>query len=230
MKKTSFQKLALSIVLLASPFISIFSQDLPNDMSEYRDKVGSTYLFYVTGDDGGPCFGGEDNVYTDESPLAVAAIHAGLLKANETKLIKVKVLAGRDSYPSVTRNGITSEEHEACDGSYQLSAPAPGDVAGAPTTMSDYIGKYDILFIFKVTGRTEDPIWGGRNNIYTTDSQIATAAVHSGVLKAGQTGIVKIKVMPGQNTYPEITRYGITSHEFGEWEGSYQFVKEDDKK
>ena len=117
MKKTTFQKLALAIVLLTSPFISIFAQDLPNDMSDYRDKVGSTYLFYVTGDDGGPCFGGEDNVYTDESPLAVAAIHAGLLKANETKLIKVKVLAGRGSYPSVTRNGITSEEHDACDGS-----------------------------------------------------------------------------------------------------------------
>ena len=230
MMKTTIQKMALAIVLLLSPFISLLAQDLPIDMSEYRDKVGSTYFFYVTGDDSGTCYGGEDNVYTDESPLAVAAFHAGLLKANETKLIKVKVMAGRDKYPSVTRNGISSEEYEACDGSYQLSAPAPGDVAVAPTNMSDYIGKYDILYIFKVTGQTDEAIWGGKNNVYTTDSHIGTAAVHAGVLKAGQTGIVKIKIMPGQNAYPEITRYGITSHEFGEWDGSYQFVKEDEKK
>ena len=96
--------------------------------------------------------------------------------------------------------------------------------------MSDYIGKYDILFIFKVTGQTEEAIWGGRNNVYTTDSHIGTAAVHAGVLKAGQTGIVKIKILPGQSAYPEITRNGITSHEFGEWEGSYQFVKENENK
>ncbi len=229
MMKTTFQKLALAIVLLLSPFISLLAQDLPVDMSDYRDKVGSTFLFYVTGNEG-TCFGGEDNIYTDESSLAVAAVHAGLLKVNETKLIKVKMLAGRDSYPSITRNGITSEEHEACEGSYQLSVPAPGDVAGAPTNMSDYIGKYDILFLFKVTGQTEEAIWGGRNNVYTTDSHIGTAAVHAGVLKAGQTGIVRIKILPGQNAYPEVTRNGITSHEFGEWEGSYQFVKEDEKK
>ena len=63
---------------------------------------------------------------------AVAAVHAGLLKANETKLIKVKVMTARDSYPSIVRNGITSEQYDSSEGSYQLMAPSPEDVADAP--------------------------------------------------------------------------------------------------
>ena len=184
-------------------------------------------LFYVTGNNDGSCYGGEDNVYTYDSPLAVAAVHAGLLKADETKLIKVKVMAARDNYPSIARNGITSEQYESCDGSYQLMAPSPEDVADAPDTMSDFIGKYGITFIFRVTGDKEGPIWGGKDNVYTTDSQIATAAVHAGMLQAGQKGIVRIKMLPGRNSYPAVTRNGLTSHDFGEWDGSYQFVKEE---
>ena len=213
------------LLLMLFSNTALRAQDTPSDMSEYRGQDGASFLFYVTGDDQGPCWGGKDNIYTDESPLAVAAVHAGLLKANETKLVKVKVLASGNNYPSINRNGIVSEQSESSDGSYQLLPPSLNEFANAPTNMSAFTGKYDIIFLFRVTGSKEGAIWGGKDGVYTTDSEIATAAVHAGVLKLGQTGIVRIKVLPGRSSYPEFTRNAITSHGFDEWEGSYQFIK-----
>ena len=226
MNKSTFRKvLCILIMMLGSS--TLWAQDIPRDMSNYRDQVGSSFLFYITGDDSESCWGGKDNIYSDDSPLSVAAIHAGILKVKETKLVKVKVLEPQSSYPSITRNGITSEQSDGSDGSYQLSVPAPDEIADAPTTMSEFIGKYGVTFIFRVTTHKDGPIWGGKDNIYTTDSEIATAAIHAGLLNANQTGIVRIKILPGQSSYPELTRNGLTSHGFGEWEGSYQFVKEE---
>lgn len=228
MNKLTFRKTICALLMgFFCSTITLLAQDIPDNMTEFRGQDGKTILLYVTGTNDNSCYGGEDNVYTDDSPLAVAAVHSGLLKNNETKLIKVKVMAARENYPSITRNGITSEQYDSSEGSYQLMEPSPDDVADAPETMSGYIGIYGITFIFRVTGEKEGPIWGGKDNVYTTDSQVATAAVHAGVLKAGQKGIVRIKMLPGQKTYPAVTRNGLTSHSFDEWEGSYQFVKEE---
>ena len=224
-KSTICKIICILFVLMLGSVSNLRAQDTPNDMSEYRGQDGTSYLFYVTGDGEGQCCGGEDNIYTDDSPLAVAAVHAGLLKANETRLVKVKVMAARDSYPSINRNGIVSDQADSSDGSYQLLSPSPDEFANAPTNMGAFLGKYDIIFLFRVTGSKEGAIWGGKNGVYTTDSEIATAAVHAGILKSGQTGIVRIKVLPGQSSYPEFTSNGVTSHGFDEWEGSYQFIK-----
>ncbi len=226
MNKSTFCKIIrILLVLMLVPASTLRAQDTPSDMSDYRGQDGKFFLFYVTGDDSGQCYGGEDNIYTDDSPLAVAAVHAGLLKANETKLVKVKVMAARNNYPSINRNGIISDQTDSSDGSYQLLPPSPDEFANAPTNMGAFIGKYDMIFLFRVTGSKEGAIWGGKDGIYTSDSEIATAAVHSGVLKLGQTGIVRIKMLPGRKSYPEFTSNGIASHSFDEWEGSYQFIK-----
>lgn len=226
MKKSSFIKnICILLILMFGSATALRAQDTPTSMTDYRGQDGASFLFYVTGDDSGQCCGGEDNIYTDDSPLAVAAVHAGLLKANETKLVKVKVMAARNSYPSINRNGIVSDAADSSDGSYQLLPPPLDEFANAPTNMGAFIGKYDIIFVFRTTGSKEGAIWGGKDGVYTSDSEIATAAVHAGVLKPGQTGLVRIKVLPGKSSYPEITRNGLTSHSFDEWEGSYEFVR-----
>ena len=94
MNKSAFCKIIrILLVLMLFPASTLRAQDTPSDMSDYRGQDGKFFLFYVTGDDSGQCYGGEDNIYTDDSPLAVAAVHAGLVKPNETKLVKVKVMA-----------------------------------------------------------------------------------------------------------------------------------------
>ncbi len=92
----------------------------PNNMTNYRGKNGTSYLFYVTGSNNGRFWGGEDNVYTDDSDIATAAVHAGILRAGQSGNVTIKVLAGQSSYTSLSRNGVNSIKYGRYDGSYQI--------------------------------------------------------------------------------------------------------------
>ena len=91
--------------------------------------------------------------------------------------------------------------------------------------MLSYRGQNGKVYTFKVTGSTSGRIWGGENNIYTDDSDLATAAVHAGLVKAGQTGTIKVKILPGQSSYSSIERNGVTSYKNNGYGGSYQLSK-----
>ena len=59
----------------------------------------------------------------------------------------------------------------------------------------------------------------------TADSRLAVAAVHAGVLKVGETGIVKVQVVPALNAYVGSTQNGVSTSDYGPWHGSYQIIK-----
>jgi hypothetical protein len=61
--------------------------------------------------------------------------------------------------------------------------------------------------------------------MYTTDSRLAMAAVHAGILKDGETGVVKVKIVAGQASYAGSAKNGVTSSAYGNYGGSYQFAK-----
>ena len=46
--------------------------------------------------------------------------------------------------------------------------------------------------------------------------------MHAGVLGNGLKGVVKVTILPGQQSYPAATRGGITSHSWGQWSASYR--------
>ena len=71
------------------------------------------------------------------------------------------------------------------------------------------------ILLFEVRGSTTGSIWG--DEVYTSDSHLGTAAVHTGVLKPGQKGMVKVRVLPGQDSYRSSTQFGITSAAYGAW-------------
>ncbi|MEA3212007.1 MAG: hypothetical protein QOE70_5064 [Chthoniobacter sp.] len=73
-----------------------------------------------------------------------------------------------------------------------------------------------ILF-FRVTGAPHGSLYG--TDVYTSDSTLATAAVHAGVLRVGQTGIVKVTTIPSHQGYAGSTRNGITSSSWGSYPG-----------
>jgi F0F1-type ATP synthase membrane subunit b/b' len=80
------------------------------------------------------------------------------------------------------------------------------------------IGK---VFYYEVTGVDKDQsIYG--SDVYTTGSHLGMAAVHTGVLKTGQKGIVKVTILPGQDNYTASTRRGITSYAYGQWGVSFK--------
>src|SRR5204863_8168092 len=64
-------------------------------------------------------------------------------------------------------------------------------------------------------------VWG--SDIYTSDSSICSAAVHSGLITLQQGGTVTIELRPGRKVYGASERNGVTSSEYGRWDQSFVF-------
>jgi hypothetical protein len=62
-------------------------------------------------------------------------------------------------------------------------------------------------------------VWGTKT--YTTDSDLAMVAVHAGVLKPGETGVVKVTFYPGQKKYVGSVKNGVTSSNWGTFDLSF---------
>ena len=61
-------------------------------------------------------------------------------------------------------------------------------------------------------------------DVYTDDSSVCTAAVHTGRITLAGGGSVTIEIRPGQSSYQASTRHGITSNSWGSWSGSFVVV------
>ncbi len=100
--------------------------------------------------------------------------------------------------------------------------PPTTTVATAPTNLVGYRNKVGGVYQFTVTGVARGAVWG--TDVYTDDSSVAAAAVHAGVLAAGETKTVTVTILPGQASYPASTRNGVSSASWGSWAGSYSFA------
>jgi len=95
-------------------------------------------------------------------------------------------------------------------------------VTAAPTNLVGYRNKVGGVYQFTVTGVARGAVWG--TDVYTDDSTVAVAAVHAGVLAAGETKTVTVTILPGQASYAATTRNGVSSSSWGSWSGSYSFA------
>jgi len=98
----------------------LLAGDGPPNMLNLCDQVGATYYFRVTGEAAGSLWG--TDIYTGDSALAVAAVHAGLVKIGETAVVRVIVEQPRSQYQGSVRNGVTSHEYGQYGTAYRLSA------------------------------------------------------------------------------------------------------------
>ena len=69
---------------------------------------------------GNPVWG--TDIYTDDSALCHAALHAGAIPQSGG-VIHVRRAPGRNSYSGSTRNGISTGDYGAWDASFRVSAP-----------------------------------------------------------------------------------------------------------
>lgn len=88
-----------------------------------------------------------------------------------------------------------------------------------PGNLSAYSQRFGETFVFSVTGRTSGPIYGAET--YTTDSDLATAAVHAGILKDGETGVVQVTIVQSPNEFASTTASGITSRAWQSYPAAY---------
>ncbi len=83
----------------------------------YRGQNGLVVNATVTGDNVSGGIYGSD-IYTDDSYLPKAVVHAGWLTNGETGTVAVLILPDNGSYASTTRNGITSSSYGTWLGSF----------------------------------------------------------------------------------------------------------------
>jgi LCCL domain len=72
-------------------------------------------------------------------------------------------------------------------------------------------------------GGAAGTVWGTR--VYTHDSSVCTAAVHSGLITFQGGGTVTVEIRPGRDIYRGTTRKGVASQPYRTWHLSYVFVE-----
>ncbi len=96
------------------------------------------------------------------------------------------------------------------------------DVIAVPANLTGYRSRVGQSFQFLLTGLARGAVWG--TDVYTDDSSVAAAAVHAGVVAAGETKAVTVTILPGQASYAASTRNGVSSASWGGWSGSFSFA------
>ena len=105
------------------------------------------------------------------------------------------------------------------------SPPAP-TAEGTPTSWeknaSSLNGKEGQTFTLACSaGGDAHSVWG--SDIYTSDSSICTAAVHSGLITYQQGGSVTIELRAGRPIYGSSERNGVTTTSYGSYPQSFVF-------
>lgn len=208
----------------------------------YRGKTGQRYTFYFPG--GGTLSSrlwGTD-LYTDDSSIATAAVHAGLINAQNGGTVTIEIRPGASSYQGTSRNGVNSQSYGPYSGSFvfigggttvvptsattAVNTVTPANaIQGSWSTQADtYRGKdgQRYTFTFPGGGTLSSRVWG--TDLYTDDSSIASAAVHAGLITAQNGGTVTIEIRPGSSSYQGTNRNGVNSQGYGPFSGSFVFI------
>ena len=81
-----------------------------------RGKIGESYGYKIKGSNEGTVWG--DSIYSDDSNIAKAAVLEGKCNLGEEKLVVIKIIEGKSSYGSCSKNGISTSSWGNWEGSY----------------------------------------------------------------------------------------------------------------
>jgi hypothetical protein len=101
--------------------------------------------------------------------------------------------------------------------------PAAANVLRDPGTLTNYQNQIGKRFHFRVTGAQSGNLWG--TDVYTGDSLLAAAAVHAGLLRSGQMGVVQVEIVMPPPQFQGSSRNGITSFPYGLYPGAYRLIR-----
>jgi len=209
----------------------------PGVLTAYRSEVGRVLLFEVVGQTGSTIYG--TDVYTHDSTLATAVVHAGILKPGERGIVKVTILPPQDEFRASGRNGVSSTRWTSSD--YECYKIEPAKVIGVvsaqpapalagslarqeprknPGNLMGYRDQAGMSIVFEVTGADDQIIYG--TDTYSDDSPLDVAVVHAGLLRVNQSGLVKVTLLGPQEKFEATSRNGVVSHRWNAWPGSYK--------
>lgn len=170
-------------------------------------------------------------VYTDDSRVCSAAVHAGLITLASGGKVTIKILPGRASYLGSARHDVTSNSYGAWTGSYSFvvasSAPTGPILDGGRTwkaTAAAFQGKIGSRYRYSCPPAGKlGPVRGTK--VYAASSSVCSAAVHAGKISVTQGGNVVILMQAGRSSYSGTVKNGVTSQAAGQSKGSFIFTK-----
>ncbi|MEZ5941532.1 MAG: LCCL domain-containing protein [Planctomycetaceae bacterium] len=169
---------------------------------ELRGHIGEVHVVAVTGTEEGSVWG--SGIYTDDSNVGTAAVHAGILEPGESGLIAFRLLPGFEQYKGSTANGVKTRDYGDWHGSYQLLGTCLREREFHEQEFE--VGTRVNVF---VVGRTKGDVWG--TGIYSGDSNLGAAAVHAGLLVDHEGGVLEVEVLAAQSQYKSSTANGVTT-------------------
>jgi len=92
----------------------------PGNMTAYRTGFQTTiFIINVVGSlSGGTVWG--TNIYTDDSTISMAAVHAGVLTNGQSGDVYIQMMGPRGNYVGTSRNGVQTHNYGSWPGSYQF--------------------------------------------------------------------------------------------------------------
>lgn len=203
------------------------SDEWTTDAQAYRGEDGTTYEQTC------PSGGKADSVwgtgtYTDDSSICTAAVQMGLITFAKGGDVTYKIGPAKDSFEGGTANGVTSQRYGSFEGSFTFPDAPPGSIefaAGAESwarNLTDQRGKdgTKVTVVCSANGQAGS-VWG--SGPYTDDSSVCTAAVHAGLITLAKGGTVNAEVAAGQSSYKGSAANGVTSSDYGAFDGSFTF-------
>lgn len=159
-------------------------------------------------------------IYSDDSSICMAAIHAGVFDASTGGTFTVTIEAGQSSYPPSTANGVTTSSWGSWGRSFTVSAGgAPQTLVCGQNAQSISGGPGTVVRLTCPAGCNSGSVWG--TGTYSDDSSICMAAIHAGVIPAAAGGTITVTIAPGQPAYPPSTANGVTTSSWGTWGRSF---------
>jgi hypothetical protein len=92
--------------------------------------------------------------------------------------------------------------------------------AEAPPNMLELCHDVGANYYFRVRGEVEGQVWG--TGVYTGDSALGVAAVHAGLVKPGDSAVVKVSVVAPPANFQGSIRNNVKTHDFGRYGTAYR--------
>lgn len=215
----------------------------PDRFKQVDDLDGKTKCVCPPGKPSGTVWG--DKIYTTDSNICGAAIHAGVIKAKKGGKVTVKGADGCKSYKGTDKHGVTSKSWGPYSKSFYFPKKGDGKCSAGdgdkgkkasskdkcPSRFKDTEGwaaDKDVKLKCECSAsQISGSVYG--TNVYTADSSVCAAAAHAGVIdKDG--GKVKAKSFKGCGKYKKSEKNKVSTSSWGKYESSFYFPKAGDPK
>lgn len=160
------------------------------------------------------------DVYSADSAICSAAIHAGVLAFQQTGLVAIVMGGTASSFEGTSRNGVTSTSYPIGGYSFTFDRNTGPAAIDWLTSMQDVPADFNqsVTVICPTGGNADGVVWG--TDTYTNDSPICLAAVHAGVINF-DGGAVSVTKVAGLDSYAATLQHDIQSRSWSAWADAF---------